>query len=426
MFSVPYGTKQLDFDLPDGMTAQVVVPPETPAAPDPTGVVEAALDCVDWGDWRGARAAAIAINDKTRPVPHAYLLPPLLRRLEGLGLAPDAIQLIIATGAHSPMPPEEYSRVMPADILARYPVLCHDSDDRAGLQYRGQTRRGTPIWVNGHFAAADLRIVVGDIEPHQFQGFSGGVKSAAIGLAGRDTINHNHALMTDPRAQLGRYADNPARQDVEDIGQAIGVHLALNAILNGQKDIVHVLAGEPRALMEAGVPLSRAVCQVTVAAPFDLVIASPGGHPKDINVYQAQKALAHASLVTRDAGAVIVAAACPEGAGSRGYESWTTGLRSHPEVTARFEREGFRVGPHKAYLIARDASRVRVFWVTDMAPDHMRALLLDPAVSLEAAIEHALSDLPTGARVGIMPQASSTIPHLADQPAMNHQVHEGT
>ncbi len=412
MFSVPYGMGQLDFRLPDGVTAQVIAPPETPAAPDPAGAAEAALAGVDWAAFRGAQAAAIAINDKTRPVPHAHLLPPLLRRLEGLGLPPEAIQLIIATGAHPPMPPEEYARVAPADVLARYPVRCHDCDDQAGLQYRGQTRRGTPIWVNRHFAAADLRIVVGDIEPHQFQGFSGGAKSAAIGLAGRDTIRRNHALMTDPRAQIGRYDDNPVRQDVEEIGQAIGVHLALNAILNGRREIVHALAGDPRAVMEAGVPLCRAVCQAAVAAPFDLVIASPGGHPKDLNVYQAQKALAHASRVTRDGGTVIVAAACPEGAGSRDYEDWVLGLRSGQEVMARFAREGFRLGPHKAFLIARDAARVRVLWVTDVAPDRMSALLLDPAPSLEAAIARALAGLPPGARVGIMPQASSTIPYI--------------
>jgi nickel-dependent lactate racemase len=264
--------------------------------------------------------------------------------------------------------------------------------------------------VHRQFLAADLRIVVGNIEPHQFQGFSGGVKSAAIGLAGRETINHNHALMTEPLARLGRYDDNPARQDMEEIGRAIGVHLALNTILNSQKKIVHVLAGEPRVVMEVGIPLSRSVCQVAIVAPFDLVIASPGGHPKDINLYQSQKALAHASLVTRDGGAVILAAACPEGAGSRGYEAWMAGVRSHDEVFAKFEREGFRVGPHKAFQIARDAARVRTTLVSKMAPELVRRLLLTPAKSIDEALGRALPGLPTNPRVGIMPRASSTIP----------------
>jgi nickel-dependent lactate racemase len=413
-FSLPYGKGNLTFHLPDGLPVEVVEPPEVVAAADPLGAVEAALDAPLGGarlpDFRGARSAAVAINDKTRPVPHEHLLPPLLRRLEGLGLPPEAITLLIATGAHPTMPPTEFARVVPTEVLTRYPVLCHDADDRPNLAYLGATSRGTPVWVNRLFLAADLRIVVGNIEPHQFQGFSGGVKSAAIGLAGRDTVNRNHALMTDPEARLGRYEENPARQDVEEIGQAIGAHLALNTILNGQKQIVHALAGEPRAVMETGLPLSRSVCQVAVAAPFDLVIASPGGHPKDIDLYQSQKALAHASLVTRDGGAVILAAACPEGAGSRSYEAWMVGVSSYDEVFTKFEREGFQIGPHKAFQIARDAARVQAILVSKMAPDLVRRLLLTPAESINEALGLALPDLPTNARVGIMPRASSTIP----------------
>ncbi|HSJ56584.1 MAG TPA: lactate racemase domain-containing protein, partial [Anaerolineae bacterium] len=258
------------------------------------------------------------------------------------------------------------------------------------------------------------RIVVGVVEPHHFQGFSGGVKSAAIGLAGRETIDRNHALMADPRARLGRYADNPTRQDVEEIGQMINVHLALNAVLNGEKEIVHAFAGAPRAVMEAAVPASQQVSQVVVRAPFDLVIASPGGHPKDLNLYQTQKALAHGSLVVRDGGALILVAACPAGVGSQGYEAWMEGKSSHEEVMASFAREPFRVGPHKAYLVSRDAARVRTILVSEMAPALVRDLLLEPMESIDAALGLLLPGLPAGARVGILPMASSTIPRLQE------------
>jgi nickel-dependent lactate racemase len=380
-------------------------------------MVEAALDeplgGVRLSDSRGAGSAAIAINDKTRPVPHAHLLPPLLRRLERLGLRRKAIMLLIATGAHPPMPPAEFGRVVPAEVLARYPVLCHDADDTAKLVHLGATSRGTPVWVNRHFLEADLRLVVGNVEPHQFQGFSGGVKSAAIGLAGRETVDRNHALMTDPRARLGRYADNPARQDVEEIGTRIGVQFALNVVLNRQKQIVHTVAGEPRAVMEAAISLSRQVSKAPVAAPFDLVIASAGGHPKDLNLYQAQKALAHAALVTHDGGAVILAAACPEGTGSQRYVDWMEGIDSHRAVLDRFEGEPFSVGPHKAFLMSRDAVRVRTFLVSEMAPGLVQRLLLTPAADIDVALKLALPDLPRGARVGIMPRASSTISDIA-------------
>jgi nickel-dependent lactate racemase len=192
----------------------------------------------------------------------------------------------------------------------------------------------------------------------------------------------------------------------------VQVHFALNAILNEEKEIVTAIAGEPRAVMEKGMPLARQIYQVEVAAPFDLMIASPGGHPKDINVYQAQKGLAHAALATKEGGTIILAAACPEGTGSAAYEQWMEGMASYGAVFERFEREGFRVGPHKAFQIARDASRVRVLLVSEMPPDFVRRLLLTPASSMEEALREVLGDLTPQARTGIMPLANATIPML--------------
>ncbi|RIK70977.1 MAG: hypothetical protein DCC66_03645 [Planctomycetota bacterium] len=115
------------------------------------------------------------------------------------------------------------------------------------LIYAGDTPRGTPVYINRQYMQAELKLVVGNIEPHQFMGFSGGVKSAAVGLTGKKTINQNHALMTHPDSRLGEYENNLARQDVEAIGKIIGIHFALNAILNEKKQIVKVVAGDPRA-----------------------------------------------------------------------------------------------------------------------------------------------------------------------------------
>jgi nickel-dependent lactate racemase len=418
-FSLPYGRQHLGVSLPDEWQVELLTPQQLPTLPDPPAAVDQALERPlgeqHLSDWAGVRSAAIAINDKTRPVPHHILLPPLLRRLEALGLPPDAIRVLIATGAHPPMGREEFSQILPPDIIERYPVVSHSAKDRDNLAYLGTSGRGTPIWINRGFIQADLRVVVGNIEPHQFVGFSGGVKSAAIGLAGVETIAHNHAMMRDSRARLARFEDNPTRQDVEEIGRRIGVHFALNAVVNEAKQMVAVLAGEPGLVMRAGMPLVRDLYQRLVSVPFDLVLASPGGHPKDIDLYQAQKALAHAALVTKEGGAIILAAACPEGAGSQSYQAWMEDTPSYQAVFERFEREGFRIGPHKAYLIARDAARLRVVLVSAMAPELVRRLLLTPARSLGEALSLArAAQGPTRPlRVGVMPWANATIPILA-------------
>ncbi len=416
---LPYGKTHLTATLPDTWHIEHITPSETDSAPNPATEVNAALDnpigSKRLGDFIGIERVAIAINDKTRPVPHAELLPPLLEHLEKAGLSPDAITFIIASGTHYPMPPEEYPMILPENIIAKYRVIAHDAVDEANLVHIGKTSRGTPVAVNRHYMDADLQIVVGAVGPHQFMGFSGGAKSAAIGLAAKTTIRHNHAMMiSDDNTRLGYYEQNPARQDVEEIGRLIGIDFALNALLNGKKQIARVFAGDPVAMMQAAVPEVRRIAQVAVDTPFDLVIASPGGHPKDINLYQTQKALANAALITKTGGTVILVSKCPEGVGGGAYQNWMSheGMTSHEAVFERFKREGFQVGVHKAFLFSRDASRVRVLLVSKMDAGLVERFLLNPADSLDKALTTALDDLSPEARIAIMPNANATIPVL--------------
>ena len=414
--SVPYGHSSISLILPDDVQADVIEPSAILPAPEPLDVVRSALDnplgSVNLSEFAGAKSVGIAVSDKTRPVPHQHLLPPLLERLESLGIPPQAITLYIAVGTHPPMVREEFPSILPASIIERYKVVSHDAADTANLVYLGETSQATPVWVNKGYAYANLKIGVGNIEPHQFAGFSGGVKSAAIGLAGTDTITRNHALMTHPDAQLGSYETNPPRQDIEEIGQKIGIQFACNAILNQSKQIVHVLSGNPRAVMQAGIPLSRQVCQVKVPSKYDLMISSPGGHPKDINLYQAQKGLAHAALVTKPGGTIILVAACPEGTGSSHYDEWMPGKTSYADVFQHFSAEGFRIGPHKAYQIARDASKVNFMFYSEMDINVSKALLLNPVTDLQAALDAVLANFQPGEHVGFLPHASSTIPYV--------------
>ena len=413
---LPYGKTFLTASIPEGKQVDVIELPLVPAAADQMGAVQDALEHllggVQWEDHRGAKTIAIAVNDKTRPVPHDRLLPPLLAKLADMGFPDSAITFYVAVGTHPPMTADEFPAILSDQILAKYRVVSHDSEDSDLLVNLGVTPHGTPVWTNKAFYQSDLKIVVGNIEPHQFVGFSGGVKTAAVGLSGLESINQNHALLTDPASQIGAYETNPARQDVEAMGEMIGIHIALNAVLNQDRQIVHALAGEPRAVMQAGIPLSREVCQVGVPAEYDVLISSPGGYPKDINVYQAQKGLAHAALVIRPGGTIILSAACPEGSGSPHYEDWMTGKRSFAHVFDCFGAEGFRVGPHKAYLIARDASKTRVLMVSEMEQGLARRLLLHPLFDLQTAVDTALQGVPDDARIGVLPHASSTIPFI--------------
>jgi len=412
-YSIRYGKQTANFSLPSGVEADIIIPSQAAPAVDQLVEVERATHSplnFNWGTLAGVKTVGIAINDKTRPVPHKYLLPPLLKMLEQAGIPDENICFFIATGTHLPMTPDEFSEVLPADILARYPVVSHDCDNAAELEFIGETPIGTPVWINQKYFRSDFKVVIGNIEPHHFMGFSGGNKSAAIGLTARKTINRNHSLLLDDRSRLGAYADNPMRQDVEEIGKLIGVHLAINAILNDHKEIVQAIAGAPLDVMAAGYPLAATFCQIPVTGLYDLVIASAGGYPKDINLYQAQKALTNAALITRTGGTVLLVTECIEGVGSQGYVDFMNGISTFDEALEKFKRIEFKVGPHKAYQFAKIGSRIRIVLKSAIPSDQVENLLLAPCDDLQTGIGEEINRLGGHPRIAVLPLASITLP----------------
>lgn len=423
--SIPFGHGTIDLHLPGDMVIDWIEPAYVSPAPDPLNVVQDAIehpiDGLPLSATRGVKSVVIAINDKTRPVPYEHLLPPLLTALVSSGINESDISFLVATGTHIPMTTEEMFRLVPVEIAEKYRILSHNCDNLDELVTLGTTSRGTPVSANRYFLEADLRIVIGNIEPHHFAGFSGGYKTAAIGLTGRQTITQNHSLLVEPGAEIGIFEDNPLRQDIEEIGDMMGVQVALNAILNGEKSIVKALCGSPRAVFQAGIPISQAACQVRMpgsgmkqAEKYDLVIASAGGAPKDINFYQAQKALTHAALFVRPGGVIILAAECEEGVGSAGYEDFMRGIQSTDEVFARFRSLGFRVGPHKALLVARIARLAQILLISNIPPEVVSGLLMIPAATIDEAMTKAIEKLsPTlrqPLRAVVLPRATTTIP----------------
>jgi len=416
-YALPYGKSILEIELSEDLTVDLYLPADLISNTKNFLDIKSAIrnlvikfkfpSIIDRNT-----TVAITINDKTRPVPNNLLFPPLLKRLLELGVKKENILIIIATGTHIPMPEYEFEMLLSPETIKEFKVISHNCDDDSNLTFKGTTSRGTPVFVNSLYDKADLKIVVGDIEPHHFAGFSGGYKSASIGVSGRKTINHNHALLQDAKSCVGLYEDNPLRQDIEEIGQLIGVDLALNAILNEKKEILHVFLGHPKEVILAGIKVIRETGLTVIDKTYDLVIASAGGYPKDINLYQAQKALTHASLFCKDGGTVLLAAACNEGVGSQSYVDFMKGVTSHSEARDKLISCGFRVGPHKAFQFALIASRINFQIITDISDSIMKELLLLKVDNLQASIDKVIGSFSTPPRIAIVPYATATIPQL--------------
>jgi len=416
-YKLSYGKTILDLNIPDQIQVDLIEPIDLPPLENPVEEVKHSLEhpigiSLDTLV-RPSCTVAIAVNDKTRPVPHKYILPPLLEKLLSLGVKKNNIFIYIATGTHLPMDVDEIRSILPREIVDHYQITSHNCDDDNKLRYLGKTTKGTDAYANTYYYKSNIKIVTGNIEPHHFMGYSGGVKSAAIGLAGRQTINTNHAMLIDDNSRFGLFESNPMRQDIEEIGRMMGIDFALNVILNSQKNIARVFSGDPLMVMNSGISLVKEKCQVIINNPYDLVIASAGGYPKDINLYQSQKALTHASAVVRNGGVIIITAECSEGSGSLAFQEFMEGVSSYKQAIEKFSATGFRVGPHKAFQIAREAANKTIILVSNLPSDSVRNWLMTPAPSIEEAMNIALSILPDNPSVAVMPRATNTIPEIS-------------
>ncbi len=361
------------------------------------------------------KTIAIAINDQTRPLPHAHILPPLLEHLLANGAQKENITFYIAMGTHRKLTEAEIDTVLPRNLAKEYASMCHNCDDSGNLIYLGITKRQTPVYANRSYYQSDLKITVGNIEPHHFMGFSGGMKTAAIGLTGRETIQKNHSMLPDPNARMTLFKSNPMRMDVEEIGRMIGVHYSLNVILNDDKQITHAFWGDPYRVMEAGIPFSLGTCQLDVALAdcrYDLVIASTGGYPKDINLYQSQKALTNACLFSKKGGVIILAAGCRDGAGNVQFTDYIRGKQGWQGVLEDFPGRPFEIGPHKAYQLALQVREHVIILISRMHPDEVKNCMLIPARDMGEALEIAARHLPAGHRTAILPYATHSIPKM--------------
>ena len=151
-------------------------------------------------------------------------------------------------------------------------------------------------------AESDLIIGTGNLEIHYRAGYSGGYKALMPGVCSKNTVQTNHAWKFRPGSGPGINEGNPLREDIEEVGELVGLAFILNVVLNSRKEIVKAVAGHPIKAHREGCLYIDKMYKRPIPQLADIVIASCGGFPKDINLYQAQKGLDNAGFAVRDGG----------------------------------------------------------------------------------------------------------------------------
>lgn len=316
---------------------------------------------------------------------------------------------MFALGSHRHHTPEEMKKL--AGERAYAEIKCVDSD-LTDCVHMGVTSHGTPVDVFRTVAEADRRICLGNIEYHYFAGYSGGAKAIMPGVSTRAAIQSNHSQMVSEDACAGKLEGNPVREDIEEAGAICGIDYILNVVLDEHKHVIMAAAGDAvKAHREACRFLHR-IYRKEIPERADIVLVSQGGAPKDLNLYQTQKALDNAKHAVKKGGIVILIGSCREGLGEGVFEDW---MLHSPSPKAMIERirTDFQLGGHKAAAIAMVLENADIYLVSDLPEDFVRKIFLEPKASAQEALDCAFAKLGKDATVLAMPYGGSTLPLAA-------------
>ncbi len=351
---------------------------------------------------------AIITSDITRPMPTYAVMPFLLDELSGAGVSDKDITLVFALGSHRKHSDAEKIKLAGEETFRR--IACVDGDT-ADCVHLGVTSRGTPVDIVRCVAEADRRICLGNIEYHYFAGYSGGAKAIMPGVSTRDAIQSNHRMMIEKEACAGNLDTNPLRQDIEEAARMCGIDFILNVVLDEHKKIIYAVAGDSVKAHRQGCRFLDTLYGKRIKQKADIVVVSQGGAPKDLNLYQTQKALDNAKHAVKDGGIIVLVGSCKEGLGEKVFEEWMTGAEKSADLIARIKKE-FKLGGHKAAAIALVLEYADIYLVSDMEDAFVKKLFFTPFKTVQDAFNAALEKKGKNASVLVMPYGGSTLPKL--------------
>jgi nickel-dependent lactate racemase len=401
---VPYGQVTMRLELSDDRPIDLVSPRRTPA--DESCIARSLTTSQGFPELTSflstRKRILVVINDHTRPTPTAAVL-------RTLDLKGKDVTTIVASGAHRlPSQRELEGLLRGAEPPYGGKLLAHDSKDEASLRSMGRTGRGTELQFNKQLFGADGVIVVGSVEPHYYAGFTGGRKSILPGLAGFRSIEMNHSLALEEGSTILRLKGNPVHEDFMDALDIFDRYediFSIQLVLNHNHKVSYASSGHIVHSFTSAVDRAREIYVAPVESKADIVI-SVATPPMDLDLYQAHKAIENTKLALNDGGVLILVAPCQDGIGSRGFYDL---LASGGNVFNKIQ-EGYRLGYHKAAKLAQLQAKTKLFAVTNLQSDILRAISIEPYHELQSAFDDATRLKGKDARVLIVLDGCLTVP----------------
>lgn len=411
-FDLPYGKSRLRVALDGELLAPRSV---EPVADESAAVYQAIENPIGAAPLRDVvhpgERVAIVVNDITRLTRTDLFLPPIVNTLNAAGIPDHDMFIVFALGIHRRQTDEERKLIVGEEIYSRFRCFDHISTDDSNLVAIGTTSFGNLVEINREVWEADRIILTGEIIYHLIAGYSGGRKSLAPGVAGFRTTTFNHRMIFDPNCRSGKLDGNPAHEDLLEACRMADPDFLVNVVLNPEGRLIQVVAGHFDLAHREGCRMVDRMLGAEIAAPYDLVVASAGGFPLDIDLRQAHKGLENACRALRPGGSILFYAECPSGAGIKSFEDYISRYRDDFEMREALQRE-FVVGGHKAFWVARLGRCYQVHLVSGLDEEFVRRCHLHPVSPErhEAVLGELLRSIGPRGRVAVIPYSGLTLP----------------
>ncbi len=323
---LPYGNSSISLFLPDNIDVLSTSEPSSDIDKDEfvTG-----LEKLIESKGKISGQVAVIVADKTRLCGYDYAIQWLLEGLKAKGINSDQIIFYIAYGTHKRQSEEECLLAY-GETYNNYTFIHHDCIKHEKVHI-GTTTRGTNVQIRKDILEAELIITFGAVSHHYFAGFGGGRKLLFPGLAGRQGIYQNHSLFLDKDTnQLaqgcrpGNLKNNPLSDDLEEINRLLPTYSSIHGLLNSSGKVVSYFFGSSYEDFLSVCDKQNELYKVENRKQYDLVIASAGGLPKDINFIQAHKALHNCARFVKDNGTLLLVAECKDQLGSNTFLPYFT------------------------------------------------------------------------------------------------------
>jgi nickel-dependent lactate racemase len=282
--------------------------------------------------------------------------------------------------------------------------------EEKNLQFVGETpSHSTPVFVDGGFVEADLRLSLGTVRLDTVYGATGGPVSALRAACGEKTILRNRKLAATRGAPPFGF-DSAAVADAREAAALLGIDFFLNTLTDFEGTLCQVASGDMATEWFPAVGSLQGLAGIPLQQRADIVVVTPGGFPHDATLLSSVQALAAGFLSSQHGGVILLVAECREGAGPRGFVDGVSEFGSEEELSAAAEST-YRDGMEHARLLQQVLSSRNVVLCSRLRRSLVEERLRCHAVrDPEEGMEQAIQMIASRPKVSIIGYGSDSLP----------------